>query len=56
MVVSKQTDMKFITQEKLLYREEDTEDKRGRKRRLAAFKNQCDEKEAKKLNDLLELI
>ena len=54
--VSKQTNMVLITQDKQLYREEDTEDKRGRKRRLAEYKKECDEREAKKLHDLLEFV
>jgi hypothetical protein len=54
-VVSKQTNMKFNTQDKRLYREEDTEDKRGRKRRLAEFQKECDEREAKRMRAMLEV-
>jgi len=56
MIVSKQTNMKFITQDKCLYCKEDTEDKRGRKRWLVEFQKEYDEREAKKLHKFLESI
>jgi hypothetical protein len=56
MIVLKQTNMKFIIQDKCLYRKEDMVDKRGRKRWLSEFKKECDEREAEKLHDLLAFV
>jgi hypothetical protein len=56
MIVSKQTNLKIITQDKRLYREEDTEDKRGRKRRLAEFQKEYDEEQDKKFLEFLESV
>jgi hypothetical protein len=56
MIVSKQTNLKLITQDKRLYREEDTEDERGRKRRLAEFQKAYDEEQDKKFLQFLESV